>query len=179
MDSNRSRAATLIGVAAAAGAFGVAAMMSAATAPTARADAFTNIINSVDADLGAGQSAFTLAASDFGSNELAPGLAAFFNGVNDDALSAPNTLLIGSVEALANEPIIGIEPWGLTAPTDFSDALTNVEAFISQGEGDFTVAASDLASGDYGDAAVFGLFGVDAISIAPLEELLLGAAASL
>jgi hypothetical protein len=42
--------ATLVGVAAAAGAFGVAVMMSAATAPTARADDFTDVISEVDAD---------------------------------------------------------------------------------------------------------------------------------
>jgi hypothetical protein len=42
----------LIGVAAAAGAFGAAAMMSAATAPTARADDFTDVINAVDGDYG-------------------------------------------------------------------------------------------------------------------------------
>ena len=51
MDSNGSRTGVLVGLAAAAGAFGVAAMMSAATAPTARADEFSDIVNGVEAEL--------------------------------------------------------------------------------------------------------------------------------
>jgi hypothetical protein len=62
MDSNGLRAATLIGVAAAAGAFGAAALMSAATAPTARADAYSDIVADVEADLTYGQTAFGQAA---------------------------------------------------------------------------------------------------------------------
>jgi hypothetical protein len=70
-------------------------MLSAATMPTARADAFSDIISAVDGDYADGQAAFTTAYSDFGSNELVPGLVAFLSGVNDDALSAPNNLLVG------------------------------------------------------------------------------------
>jgi hypothetical protein len=51
MDNNRSRTGVLVGLAAAAGAFGVAAMMSAATAPTARADAFTDMIHTFSVSL--------------------------------------------------------------------------------------------------------------------------------
>ena len=50
MDSNKPRIQILIGLAAAAGAVGAAAMVSTATAPTARADDFTDIITYVDAD---------------------------------------------------------------------------------------------------------------------------------
>jgi hypothetical protein len=61
MDSNRSRFGMLIGLGAAAGAFGVAAMMSAATAPTARADAYSDIISAVDGDFAAGEAEFASA----------------------------------------------------------------------------------------------------------------------
>src|SRR5271168_493275 len=70
MDSNRSRAATLIGVAAAAGAFGVAAMMSAATAPTARADDLTEIVNAVDGDFANGTADFNTAFGDFSGGDV-------------------------------------------------------------------------------------------------------------
>jgi hypothetical protein len=43
-------------------------MMAAATAPTARADDFTDVINKVDADLTAGQSYFIAAVTDFGQD---------------------------------------------------------------------------------------------------------------
>ena len=165
----------LIGLAAAAGAFGVAATMSAASA---RADAYSDIIASVDGDLSYGQTAFTTASADFASNHLVNGLAELFNGVNDDVLSAPDNLLIGSVEALTNETITGSEPWGLPAPTSFSEALSSADSYITEGEGYFTTAASDLVSGDYGDAAIYDLFGADIVTIAPLEELLLGASVS-
>jgi len=77
MDSNRSRAAALTGVAAAAGAFGVAAMMSAASAPTARADDFTDVISGIDGDFTAGAGALTNAATDFSGGDFAPGWQSF------------------------------------------------------------------------------------------------------
>src|ERR1700689_2795012 len=76
MDSNRSRTGVLVGLAAAAGAFGVAAMISAATPPTARADDFTDIVNAVEAELAFGQAAFTTASTDFGSSDVTDGLQA-------------------------------------------------------------------------------------------------------
>jgi hypothetical protein len=179
MDSYRSRAATLIGVAAAAGAFGVAAMMSAATAPTARADDFTDVINSVDADYAAGQVDFTTAFTDFSSNDLALGLAALINGSNDDALSAPDNFLIGTVELLTNESVTGSIPWSFGVPADFSAALAETESILTTGETYLTTDASTAISlGDYGTAAYEYLVGADYLTVAPLDELLLGAAAS-
>jgi hypothetical protein len=55
-------------------------------------------------DFAAGQADLTTAFSDLSSGQLAAGLAAFFAGVDDDALSAPNNLLIGTVSAATNEP---------------------------------------------------------------------------
>src|SRR5271166_3881800 len=57
MGNKRSRA-VLVGLDAAVGAVGAAAMMSAATAPTARADDFTDILNGVEGNFAAGQTAF-------------------------------------------------------------------------------------------------------------------------
>jgi hypothetical protein len=168
----------LVGLGAAAGAFGAAAMMTTATAPTARADAYSEIIASVDGDLTAGQGAFTTAFADFASNQLANGLAGLIDGFNDDGLSAPANLLVGSVEALTSETITASEPWGLGLPASFSDALAYAQALITEGEGYFTTAATDLAGGDYGDAVLLDSFGADFVSIVPLEELLLGAAVS-
>ena len=80
MSDPRSQPGILVGLAAALGAFGAAAMMSAATAPTARADDFTDIITAVDSDYAAGQGDFTTAFADFDSNEFAPGLTTFLKG---------------------------------------------------------------------------------------------------
>src|ERR1700733_9618197 len=120
MDSNRPRPGVLVGLAAAAGAFGAAATLSATAAPTARADDFTDVINAVDGDYADGQAAFTTALTDFSSNELGNGLAAFFSGVNDDALSAPNNLLIGTVDLLTNQAVSGSTAWDFPNVGDFS-----------------------------------------------------------
>ena len=178
MDSNRSRTGVLVGLAAAAGAFGAAAMMSAATAPTARADDFTDVINAVDGDYAAGQSEFTTAFTAFSSNELAPGLLALVNGTDDDALSPSANLLVGTIELLTNEPVDGAIPWDFVLPADFSDAVTTVESQFAAGEGLLAAASSALSFGEYGTAAYDDLAGADLLTVAPLEELLLGAAVS-
>jgi hypothetical protein len=175
----RSRSGILVGLAATVGAFGAAAMMSAATAPTARADDFTDVITAVDADYTTGAAAFTTADTDFSSAEFAPGLAALINGSDDDGLSAPDNLLIGTVELLTNESVTGSIPWTFQVPADFSAALTETELIISTGEGLLTTEAPDaLSLGDYGAAAYDYLIVADYLTVAPFEELLLGAAVS-
>lgn len=73
MGNKRSRA-VLVGLDAAVGAVGAAAMMSAATAPTARADDFTDILNGVEGNFAAGQTAFDNASTDFGGDDVTDGL---------------------------------------------------------------------------------------------------------
>jgi hypothetical protein len=179
MDSNRSRVGILVGVGVAAGCLGVAAMMSAATAPTARADAYSDIIAAIDGDFADGQAAFTIAASDFGSNEFVPGLAALFSGVDDDLVSAPDNLLAGTVEALTNESVTGSQNLSFSAPASFADSVTAAGILVSEGEGLITDGAAFVSGGDYGDAIFIDILGGTFVSAAPLEELILGAAASL
>ena len=91
MSEARPRTGILVGLAVTAGAFGAAAMMLAATAPTARADDFTDVTNVVDTDYANGQAALTAALTTFDNGHLAQGLAALFDASNDNALSAPTT----------------------------------------------------------------------------------------
>jgi hypothetical protein len=173
MGGTRSRSGILIGLAAAVGAFGAVAMMSAATAPTARADDFTDIVNAVDGDFADGQVSFDTAVTEFGSNEEFLGLASLFDAVNDDSLSPPDNLLIGTVEALTNVPVTGDIGWAISQPTDFTEALADAEGYITGSQLDFSEAATDLASGEYGGAAYNDLIGADLLTVVPLEELLL------
>jgi hypothetical protein len=144
MNDTRSRHGVLIGLTAAAGAFGAAAMLSATAAPTARADDFTDVINAVDGDYADGQAAFTTVLTDFSSSDFGPGLAALFSGVNDDALSAPNNLLIGTVDLLTNESVGGSTLWDFVAPGDFSGAEILAQQSFALGESEFTSAATTL-----------------------------------
>jgi hypothetical protein len=179
MASNRSRAATLIGLGAAAGAFGVAAMMSAATAPTARADAYSDIISAVDGDFAAGQAEFASASADFGSSDPSDGLAAFFSGLDDDLFGPGDSVYIGTVEALTNESTSG-DPFTfeIGSEPDFTSGLADAQASFTLGEGFFAQAATDLSSGDYGDAANFEAVGTAFSLVFAPEDLLEGVAAS-
>ena len=178
MDSNRSRAATLIGVAAAAGAFGVAPLISAATAPTARADEFTDVINAAVSELGDGQTAFGVAATDFASSDVAGGLAALFNGVDDDFLSAPDTLFAGTIEAITGETFDAESYYILSPPADFASALSSAESSFSLGESYYAAAPGYLEAGAYGGFAELETSGFNDVFVLPLEQLLLGAAVS-
>jgi hypothetical protein len=176
MGVTQARSRMLIGLAATVGAFGAAAMLSAATAPTARADAYSDIIASIDGDYALGQTDFTTAATYLGSN-LPVGLALLLDGADEDSVLAPDNLLVGTVEALTNEPIATDITAGLPVPTDFADAVTNAQALISQGESQLSDVAPLLSAGEYGSAVYYDLTGSELVSVFPLEELLLGAVA--
>jgi hypothetical protein len=182
MDNNRSRAATLLGVAAAAGAFGVAAMMAAATAPTARADDFIDVINQVDSDYAAGQAEFSAAFSDFGGGSVNEGLAAVFSGVDTDLLAPPATLEIATIDLLTNEPVLGSFSFDVQPETDFTSALTDAEYDLGAAQESFTSAATVLSANDFSaaafaDAALYDSTGFF-YSVLPLQELLEAAVAS-
>jgi hypothetical protein len=178
MDSNRSRAATLIGVAAAAGAFGVAAMISTATAPTARADDFTDVITAVDADYTTGAAALTTAGTDFSGGDFADGLAALFDGADDDSVVAPENFLIGTGDLLTNEAVDVTNTYDWVLPTDFSNAVSIAESFVDDSATYFSTATTDLTGGDYLDAFMDYAYALNAFAVDPLQELLLGAAVS-
>jgi hypothetical protein len=156
MDSNRSRAATLVGIATAAGAFGVAAMMSAATAPTARADDFTDLISSFEQDFSQGQPEFASAIADYASGDQVEGLEHLLNGLDDDVEGPADTVSKATVDVFLNEPFgnlaYGFGLTGITVP-DVATGVSYLEGDISTAEGEFAQAAMDLSSGDYGDAA--------------------------
>jgi hypothetical protein len=176
MSDTRSRAGILVGLAAAAAAF--AAAISAATAPTARADDFTDLINDLNIDYSAGQTAFATAYTDFSSDQLVPGLAQLLGGVDDYTLSPGNTLLIGTAEVLVGDPINSTADWGLFIPASYADAVSVAQTDLTTAGADLSIAANDFSTGDYVFGTVNGLFGLEYSSIVPLEELILGAAVS-
>jgi hypothetical protein len=159
MGEMQSRSGILVGVAAAVGAFGAAAMMSAAAAPTARADDFTDVINSVEGDFTTAQDQFTLADTDFGGGDVNDGLAAYFSGVNDDLLGAPNNLELGTLELIANDPVSASLVATIPSVTDFTAGLSEAESFFSAGASYFSEAATDLSAGDYVDASYLDYLG--------------------
>jgi hypothetical protein len=177
MTDMRSRSGILVGLAAAVGAFGAAAMMSAATAPTARADDFTDVINAVDTDLTFAQADFTEASGNFSAGDVNVGLAQFLSGVDNDFIAAPDNLYIGTVDLLTNEPVADSIEIGLYPESDFTSGLADAHTLFADGETDFTTAVTDLSSGDYAGAADLGALG-SFDDIAGVQELLEGVVAS-
>jgi hypothetical protein len=167
----------VLGLAAAAGVFGLAAMMSAATAPTACADDFTDIVNAVDSDFAARQADFSDALSAFGSSDADEGLAYFFSGVDDDFVSAPDNLFVGTVDLLTNEPVTSSLEIDIPPESDFTSALNYAEIVFANGEADLSTAATALLSGDYADAAYQDALGSIG-ELGALQILLDGAAPS-
>jgi hypothetical protein len=153
MRSTRSRTSLLISLSAAAGAFGAAAMMSAATAPTARADDFTDVINAVEGDFTAAQAEFGIANTDFGGADYNDGLAAYFSGVDDDVVGAPGNLSLGTAELIANDPVTASLTAVFPPVSDFTSGLTEAQSFFTLGGTYFGDAATELFSGDYVDAS--------------------------
>lgn len=173
MDGTKLRAGMLGSLGAAVGAFGAAAMMSAATAPAAWADPVTDVLNAVETEFTHGQTAFTAAFTDFGSNDVSNGLAQFFNGVDDDIL-APNMLLIGTADVIANQPIPNTF-FVIAPPADLTSASTEAQAIMTSGEMLFTNAATAFGSGDYANGVYDSVLASILTFDVPSEVLLIGA----
>jgi hypothetical protein len=169
----------VLGIVVAAGAFGLAAMMSAVTAPTVRADDFTEILSAVEGDFTDGQAQLTLSAADFGSGDPSDGLATFFNGVDDDLVSPGNNLYLGTVDALTNQPVETSFDFELGPEANFTDGVSTAESLVTQGESYLSMAATDLAGSDFAGAAYDSTIGSDTLFVATWEALIMGAAGSL
>jgi hypothetical protein len=172
----RFRSGILVGLTAAAGAFGAAAVIAAGTAPTARADDFTDVINAVDLDYSEGTAALGQASTDFSGGNFADGLVFLFDGVDDDSVVAPENFLIGTGELLTNESVNVTTSYDWAVPADFSAALSTAEGYFTDAANEFTAGATALAGADYGGALADYAYGLNQLVIDPVQELLLGAA---
>jgi hypothetical protein len=175
----RTRSRVLVAIAAIAGAFCATAMMSAVTAPSARADDFTNVIANFDADYLTGQGYFTTALSDFSSDQLIPGLEQLLQGVNEDVFVAPQQLVDNTVQLLTGGPLDPPTEFGLgVLPTDFADALQLAESGFASIPLDLTSFVDALSIGNYGLAIDYITNIPEDVFFYPVSELILGAAVS-
>jgi len=175
MNFTRTRAGIPIGLGAAIGAVGAAAVLSAAVAPAANADDFTDIITAVEGDYSEGTTAFELAATDFGSADVSGGLAAFLTGVDDDFLAAPDNIIVGSVEALQGQPVGGSYDILVGDPGSFATAVADAQNLDTEGAALLSDAATAFSGGDYTNGVYDSLAGSDYFVVAG-EVLALGAA---
>ncbi len=177
---NDIRSGILVGLAATAGALGAAAVMSATTAPTARADVYDSTIDAINYAVSSGQTAYDLASTDFAGGDVAGGLTALFDGVDDNSLWVPQDAYVGGVDALTNNPVYSgySENFLLTEPTDFAQAETLAQDAFTYGESLITKASDLFDAGNYGVSAFLDSEGSDYAFVLPLEYLLIGSVSS-
>jgi hypothetical protein len=177
--SYKSQRGTMVGFGAAMGAFSAAAMMSAVSAPTARADDFTDIINIVGGEFATGQSYFELGATDFGSADVPDGLAALISGVDNDVFATSDSILIGTAQALTNEPLDPVQDTFAFEVIASPNLLTDFIGYFGMGESYLTAGAEALSAGAFGDGIGDVLVGSEYVSIFSAEALLVGGLVSL
>jgi hypothetical protein len=147
--------AVLVGLSAAAGAFAAAAMLSAAIAPSARADDLAGILADVQAELADGQTAFGQAATDFGDGNTTGGLAELFIGTDDDLVGVPDILEVGATDELSGASLFSGNPFDVTfaTPTTLAGATSEAQTFYTEG----VTLANDITAlppTDYADTAL-------------------------
>jgi hypothetical protein len=155
--------AVLVGLSAAAGSFAAAAMLSAVSAPTARADdPYTDILNDVTTELGYGQTALSQASTDFAGGDVTDGLAQLSIGTDDDLVGVPDILQVGTTDALTGVTVIPASDFNFahlddsptfTTPTTLAVATTEANSFYTEG----VTLSNDIASlspTDYADTAL-------------------------
>jgi hypothetical protein len=154
MGHTRSRA-VLVGLGAAVGAFGAAAIMSAATLPTAHADDFSAVIADIQAEETAAATALATASTDFTNGDTADGLTQLFIGLDDDLLGVPNDLEVGTVDVLTGATVIPASDFEISfaTPASLTDAVTEANTFYTEGNTLATTILS-LPSTDYADTAL-------------------------
>jgi hypothetical protein len=180
MGSTKSRAGVLVGLGAAAGVFGVAALMSAATAPAARADDFTDVVNTIEGVVAGAQADFSQAATDFGGSNVTGGLTLLLDGTDSYLVGVPDDLLVGAVDVVTNDPVqLPIDYFALTPPTDFSDALSDAQTDFTGGLTELSNGAEDFFGGDFGYGAYVETYGSVFAFVIPADELLIGAVEAL
>ena len=89
-------------------------------------------------------------------------------------MSAPYTVLLGTAEAIAGQPITGYPDVFVSPPTDFANAVTDSETLLGIAQGLFSDAASALAGGNYVEALGDDLAGSVYGFYFPAETLFLG-----
>ncbi|MGB6205910.1 hypothetical protein [Mycobacterium sp.] len=154
MRHNRSRA-MFVGLSASAGVLAAAAMMSAATAPTAHADDFSTILADVQGTEAIAASAFTAASTDFGNGDSADGLTQLFVGLDDDLVGVPDELQVGLIDAATGSTLFPANSFDFTfaTPATFAAAVTEAQNFYTEGSTLATTIAG-LPANDFADAAL-------------------------
>jgi hypothetical protein len=157
-----------------AGAAVAVALSQLATAPTARADDFTDVFDNVQFVIGQGQGQLAAAAADFANSEPANGLSMAIAGVDNISVAAQEDAFAGTIDALLghtpSETFFGLFPSGL----DLATAMADAQAAISEGQSIFADALTDFGNADFVDGLALAVDASNDINVLAPDFLLLG-----
>jgi hypothetical protein len=166
----------LVALGAAASACTAAILMSAASAPTARADDFSDIVSDVQQLTAASQTDYTGALTAFETGTgagYADGLEDLFAATNNGDLLVSDEILLGSVEALQNQSIDGIGPLSPFVPEpDIATAVADLQNTVAMGQQYLADIPTELSAGDYSFAVEDYINGSFYTLYIPGEQLL-------
>jgi hypothetical protein len=175
---NRARRGGGVAVVVAGGGVLIAALGQLATAPAARADDFTDIINDEVAVIDAGYADLGTAATDFAGADFPDGLEQTLWGVDDFLISPGELALIGSFDALTGAPVIAAAAFEFGAnggpPTDLAQTITDLQGISATAQELFSIAAADFAASDPADGFSDDIAGLDMLLIVEPEYVLMG-----
>jgi hypothetical protein len=163
---------------------GVGAMLAVtlsqlATAPTARADDFTEVFDNVQVAISQGQSQLAAAAADFANSDPAHGLAMAIAGIDNIDITIQEDAFVGTLDALMGQTpfdnLFGLFPAGL----DPSTAMAEAQGLLSDGQTFFAQALAEFGSADFVDGLAFGVGAYNDILVLAPDFLFLGFADSL
>lgn len=150
-----------------------------ATAPTARADNFTEIFDNVQTIISAGQQDLTTAASAFANADFADALGLSISGSNDLSLFPQEDILVGTIDALlGHSPSVfsnGLFPMDL----DLATAMTDAQGVISDGQDEINEALTAFGNADLFDGLTKFVDGFNDLNVIAPDLLFIGSVDSL
>jgi hypothetical protein len=174
VSTHHSRRRNGIALGVAAGAL-TAALSQLATAPSARADVYSDILDNVQSVAGVGQSELSLAALDFSQMDFGYGLSLSIAGADNAGLAPQEDLLVETIDALTGNPLRFYD-FGYFAPTDLTTAIADAQGVISDGQVYLGSALSDFGSGDFVDGLAQYIAALNDMFVTAPQEVFIGAA---
>src|SRR5689334_14008209 len=164
--------ATVIGLAA--GAAVAVALSQFTGAPTAHADAFSDIVEEVQIVTATGQQDLASAALAYANLDPADGLGLSISGSNDLFFFPQEDIVVGTIDAL-----LGHAPtpfgWGLfPMDLDLTTAITDAQGVISDGQDEINEALTALGNADLFDALTKFVNGFNDLNVIAPDLLFIG-----
>jgi hypothetical protein len=148
-DHGRRLRGTAMGLGAAAGALLAVAVGQLATAPVARADDFSDIVEEVQIAIHDGETQLATAAADYANADLADGLSQSVTGWDNLLLDPQEDVFVGTLEASMGHAPTAFGFVDFPAGLDLATAITDAQGIATEGQSIFADALTDFGNADF------------------------------